>query len=71
MYSESFITSFRGKKLLAPSRTSNFKILFIHTDETVGRIPPFAACSRAAASLAALASAAAFGTAPRGRRLFP
>ena len=69
MYSESFITSFRGKKLLAPSRISNFKI--IHTDETVGRIPPFAACSRAAASLAALASAAAFGTAPRGRRLFP
>ena len=31
MYSESFITSSRGKKPLASSRTSNFKILFIRT----------------------------------------
>ena len=36
MYSESFITSSRGKKPLASFRTSNFKILFIRTKRSEG-----------------------------------
>ena len=43
MYSESFITSSRGKKPLASSRTSNFKILFIRTKRSEeSRLPRLA-----------------------------